>query len=107
MIYKGKITELVNIESVARDNIPLIRRYTGGGTVICDANTLFVTLILNKKDVLEVAPYPREIMAWTADKIYSPIFQNHEIQTFKCRENVLLSWLIVLIKIQLPLLFIW
>lgn len=30
-----------------RDNVPVIRRFTGGGTVIVDEETLFGSLIMN------------------------------------------------------------
>jgi lipoate-protein ligase A len=29
------------------DSVPIIRRYSGGGTVVVDNSTVFVTLILN------------------------------------------------------------
>ena len=73
--YSGKIQELVHLEEVAANQVPLIRRYTGGGTVITDANTLFVTLILNSKDV-KTQPYPRDIMDWTSKFLYEPLFLN-------------------------------
>ena len=41
----GKIHELVNINEAKRDNINIIRRFTGGGTVIVDENTFFVSFI--------------------------------------------------------------
>lgn len=45
--YSGKIPELLNVNEVFTRQTPIIRRYTGGGTVIVDKNTIFVTLILN------------------------------------------------------------
>ena len=34
--FSGKAPELVNVELVARDWVPMIRRFTGGGTVVVD-----------------------------------------------------------------------
>ena len=69
----GKVPELVNIERVKEDNIPMVRRYTGGGTVIVDKNTIFSTLIMNSNDA-KTQPYPREIMNWSEKHIYQRVF---------------------------------
>lgn len=61
---------------------PLIRRFSGGGTVLTDQNTLFVTWICNVKDI-QVNCCPAKILAWT-EEFYRPIF-NHA--HFKAREN--------------------
>ena len=37
--FSAKVPELVNLEIAANDRIPLIRRYTGGGTVVVDNST--------------------------------------------------------------------
>lgn len=50
-------------------NIPLIQRFSGGGTVFVDQDTFFFTLILNKKDLLFPA-FPEKIM-----QAIEPIFQ--------------------------------
>lgn len=57
MGISGKKEELINQETAARDNIPLIKRFSGGGTVIVDENTLFVTFICQKQ-LHDFAPYP-------------------------------------------------
>lgn len=43
----GRIPELVDESLCCRDKIPIIRRYSGGGTVVVDKNTVFVTFIMN------------------------------------------------------------
>ncbi|MFS7955722.1 putative lipoate--protein ligase [Helianthus anomalus] len=48
-----KPAELVEIKRVLEDNIPVIRRFTGGGTVIVDLGTIFVSFICNKDEVAE------------------------------------------------------
>ena len=63
----GKPAELVDVERTAAAGIPLIKRFTGGGTVICDTDTLFVSLIAAEDALAEVRPYPEPILAWTSD----------------------------------------
>jgi lipoate-protein ligase A len=75
--FGGKIHELVDLELVKQSHIngkrvDLIRRYTGGGTVIVDDNTLFASFIMNADDV-STLPYPRDIMDWS-EGVYKPVF---------------------------------
>lgn len=78
------VAELVDIKSVLRDGVPVIRRFTGGGTVIVDSGTVFVTLICNKEAVAGLQPYPRPIMSWSG-LFYAKVFQG--IGDFHLREN--------------------
>jgi lipoate-protein ligase A len=50
---------------VIHNQIPVIRRFTGGGTVIVDKETIFVTLICNRDAVPSLKLYPQPIMSWT------------------------------------------
>lgn len=84
MGVSGKTNELLEMSSVLRDEIPIIRRFTGGGTVIVDHGTIFVTFICNKDDLPAIQPYPRPIMSWSS-LFYSKVF--HGIVDFKLREN--------------------
>jgi lipoate-protein ligase A len=43
----GKAAKLVELERVNRDRVPLLRRFSGGGTVIVDHDSLFITFIMN------------------------------------------------------------
>jgi lipoate-protein ligase A len=45
--FSGKIKELINVEDASKQKVQIIRRYTGGGTVIIDENTVFTTFIMN------------------------------------------------------------
>ncbi|GJV62570.1 hypothetical protein Tco_1473398 [Tanacetum coccineum] len=81
----GKPAELVEISPVLEDRIPVIRRFTGGGTVIFDHETIFVTFICNQNDVPKVQPYPRPIMSWSS-LLYSKVFEG--VADFKLRGNV-------------------
>ena len=50
---------------------PLIKRFSGGGTVVVDEETLFITLLGNHT-VLPFKPFPERLMRWT-DQFYSPL----------------------------------
>ncbi|ANH78418.1 lipoate--protein ligase family protein [Candidatus Chlamydia sanziniae] len=52
----------VHVSRVQADKIPIIRRYSGGGTVFIDANTLMVSWIINSPKVFV---QPQEILTWT------------------------------------------
>lgn len=84
MGVSGKPEELLETESVLRDEIPVIRRFTGGGTVIVDHSTIFVTFICNKDAVPGLQSYPQPIMSWSS-LIYKEVFQG--IADFNLREN--------------------
>jgi lipoate-protein ligase A len=71
-------------EQVVHDQatISIIRRFSGGGTVIVDENTLFITFIFNQKDA-QVCLQPEAIMRWT-EPIYKKVFNS---KPFALREN--------------------
>ena len=54
----GKPAELLDVEAVRRDNVPTIRRFSGGGTVIVDRGTLFASFILRSDCVQVRLPDP-------------------------------------------------
>ena len=70
----GKPEKLCNLPLVERDEISMIKRFTGGGTVVVDAGTSFVSLICDKSDVDGEPEYPRDIMAWT-EGLYDPVLK--------------------------------
>lgn len=65
MGISGKEHELIDIEKVKTDAIPVIRRFSGGGTVITDPSTLFSSFIFNHS-LLNINPFPETILQWTA-----------------------------------------
>lgn len=65
MGISGKEHELIDIEKVKTDAIPVIRRFSGGGTVITDPSTLFSSFIFNHS-LLNIPPFPERILEWTA-----------------------------------------
>ncbi|XP_057983428.1 uncharacterized protein LOC131168177 [Malania oleifera] len=84
MGVSGKPSELLEIDSVLRDRVPVIRRFTGGGTVIVDCGTIFVTFICNKDAIPGLQPYPGPIMSWSS-LLYHDVFQG--IGDFNLCEN--------------------
>ncbi|KAL2621244.1 hypothetical protein R1flu_001449 [Riccia fluitans] len=48
MGISGKPEKLLEVEKVVKDCVPVIKRFSGGETVIVDEGTLFVTLIRSR-----------------------------------------------------------
>lgn len=78
----NSLEELVDLPLLAQNPIPLFRRFSGGGTVVVDENTLFVTFIL-QKEALPIDPFPESILRWSA-ALYAKAW---EIPHFSLREN--------------------
>lgn len=67
--------KVIDQEVFKKNPLPLMRRYSGGGTVIIEPTTLFVSWILNHTS-LPVAPFPREVMRWSekwVQQFFSPL----------------------------------
>ena len=47
MGISAKPHKVINLSKARRRRLPAIRRFTGGGTVVVDHNTLFASLIMN------------------------------------------------------------
>lgn len=74
MGISGKQEQLINQKKFKHAPIPIIRRFSGGGTVVVDEHTHFYTLIGNRS-LLNFPCYPNELMRWT-EKLYFPAFEN-------------------------------
>ena len=87
--FSGKVPELVNVHKVhnSAEEVELIRRYTGGGTVIVDERTIFTSFIMNGADVPSCKPFPRDIMDWSRN-VFAPVFDKLPTNVkFDLREN--------------------
>ena len=82
----GKAPELVHLEKTRDAGIPLCRRFTGGGTVIVDTNTIFVTFLSAAGALPEVVPYPDPILQWTS-QVYRDALQRCGIDSFATHAN--------------------
>lgn len=78
MGISGKQEELLDCTKVAADKIPIIKRFSGGGTVYVDHQTVFATLICNQQEQLLS---PKEILQFS-EQFYQPLFT-----TLRLREN--------------------
>lgn len=79
MGISGKAETLVHLDQLP-DSISILRRFSGGGTVIVDENTVFITFICNKADHAFQA-YPEPILRW-AESVLAPATPG-----LKLREN--------------------
>lgn len=73
MGISGKIDELIDKQKLSLKSVPVIRRFSGGGTVFIDPNTLFVSFIMNQ-NFASIPSYPKHISEWTK-QFYMPFFQ--------------------------------
>ena len=69
--------ELINVPLALQENVPIIQRFSGGGTVVIDEDTLFVTFIIQKK------AFPKEILEWTGELYQEAL----SIPGFAVKEN--------------------
>ena len=79
----------LHIPRVRADRVLTLQRFTGGGTVYCDASTLFITFILARfsfpphpPNPPPPPPYPSSLLSYISS-LYSPLFQPH----FSLRAN--------------------
>ncbi len=80
MGISGKAEELIHLDKAQEKKIPVIKRFSGGGTVIVDKETIFTTFIC-QKSFLPIAAYPEPILQWTA------AFYNEAFPLLTLKEN--------------------
>lgn len=74
--------ELINLEHAQNHNLNILRRFSGGGTVVVDHNTLFLTFIFNPT-AHNFQPFPEPILKWS----HSFYQQALNIEGFSLKEN--------------------
>jgi len=82
----GKTAELVDIEKSRAAGVPLCRRFTGGGTVVVDKSTIFVTFLTAADALPDIAPFPEPVLRWTSD-IYADAFERCGVRGFATHAN--------------------
>lgn len=82
MGISGKADELIDLNKLSKTPIPVIKRYSGGGTVVVDESTVFVSFICNKS-LVNFEPYPEPLMRWSAE-LYAKAWPTLD---FSLREN--------------------
>lgn len=66
--------QMIHLDRLQNKPIPIIKRFSGGGTVYVDQKTLFITFICNKEDT-DSDCYPEPILRW-GKGIYQNIFSH-------------------------------
>lgn len=82
MGISGKADELIHLDLAEQNQIPILRRFSGGGTVIVDEHTLFTTWICEKSQ-FPFPAFPEPIMRWVAS-VYQEALQHPQ---FALRDN--------------------
>lgn len=62
----GKPSSLVNLEKCQNDALPLIKRFSGGGTVYIDSNVMLSSFILPPHGFTKTPPFPVSVIRWSA-----------------------------------------
>jgi len=68
MGMSGKPEKLLNVEHVRERDVEVLKRFSGGGTVVVDDDVLFVSWVCNK-DLLprRISGSPPALMQWSAE----------------------------------------
>jgi lipoate-protein ligase A len=83
----GKPEQLLNIPKVKEDQVLVCKRFSGGGTVVLDASSLWTTVIGRTHDFTHVQAYPKEIMEWSAQEVFGPTFDHLTETTLQKQEK--------------------
>lgn len=63
-----------------QDHIPVVRRYTGGGTVFVDRNIRCASLLIGESTLTGIQRFPNPILDW-GELFYRPVFSDLYGQT--------------------------
>ena len=81
IINVGTTPDVISVGISGKDDgfsLPVVRRFSGGGTIVADKNTIFITFIGNNKD-LDFPVFPRPLFKWTCQFYdFIPGFNLHE-----------------------------
>ena len=75
---------MLHTTRVLASGVPVVRRYSGGGTVVVDQDTQLVSFIFSVQAVPEVQPFPAPLMKWSG-LFYAGVFAEHA--DFGLQEN--------------------
>lgn len=78
----AKIEEVVDQQEWEKDPVPILRRFSGGGTVVVDEGTCFATFICNAIES-SIPPKTRDVLSWSG-AMYAPILGDYG---FRIEEN--------------------
>ena len=83
----GKPHRLIDVAAAHEDDVLVIKRFTGGGTVVVDADTQFVSLVMNGDAIPNVPFFPRPLMRWTGDLYGGVVGTNDDSGVFRDLPN--------------------
>ena len=83
----GKPHRLIDVAAAHEDDVLVIKRFTGGGTVVVDADTQFVSLVMNGDAIPNVPLFPRPLMRWTGDLSGGVVGTNDDTGVFRDLPN--------------------
>ena len=78
MGISGKANKWFKTDDVKKLNIPIIKRFSGGGSVAVDEDTFFVTFIADTHLLGVEHPIPENIMSWSKN-LYGDVFDNKDV----------------------------
>ena len=82
MGISSNANELIDLKKTEEKKIPIIRRYSGGGTVIIEKKTLLTSFILDKH-LFPHLSFPEPLLKWSGD-FYSKALK---IKNFQIKEQ--------------------
>ncbi len=72
MGISGKPEDLIDYTEYKKRPVPVIKRFSGGGTVVVDPDTIFVTFLF-QKNAMPTVNCPKTVLEWS-EKIYKNAF---------------------------------
>ena len=77
---------MLHVDAAQRSGVPVIKRFTGGGTVVVDSDTLFASFIVAEGALPHVKPYPEPMLAWSGE-VYADALRRCGVDGFAVRAN--------------------
>jgi lipoate-protein ligase A len=86
----GKAEKLLDVDLVRKDGVLTMERFSGGGTLVLDHDSIWTTIIggrggdetssgttsSSQHDDMNPPKQPRAIMKWSADTLFAPLFEH-------------------------------
>lgn len=88
----GKAEELLNLDKVRKDQVLVVKRFSGGGTVVLDHHSLWTSFIGRTVDFPNVEPFPRSIMGWSATHVFDSVFDRMKAEALSNQSSSTQMW---------------
>ena len=83
-VLRSKPEVMLHAPRVLAAGVPVVRRFSGGGTVVVDRDTQLVSFIFGAQAAPDVQLFPAPLMKWSG-VFYAGVFSEHA--DFRLREN--------------------